>query len=267
MKTLLLLASAAMAFAATAAETSTTVIAPQSLHVITVPAGTRLLPEPPPFKSVEAMQAEFVRRFEASPGFGLSRVIRPTFLAPTPALVWNGATYRVAPPELVALEDEPIVFAPREHAAFRIGISTNVTRREVRKLFKHRPLTSLETNAVLALREGRDLVVLTNRVAMPEAQIELISTSDLLDFGARQAGHAEREIGAPTPDLLVFGALRAGKTCAACHQCDQGTLLGAFAYRLAPAAMPPDTGPNSPALRSNLVARLFAPTSAPRSRL
>jgi hypothetical protein len=245
MKTLLLLASAAMALAATAAEPSQTAIGPQSLQIIKEPVGTRGAPEPPPFKSVEAMQAEFVRRFEASPGFGLSRVIRPIFLAPTPALVWNGATYRVAPPELVALEDDSVVYAPREHAALHVGISTNVTRREVRKLFNHRPLTSLETNAVLALREGRDLVVLTNRVAAPEGQIELIST----------------------PDLLVFGALRAGKTCAACHQCDQGTLLGAFAYHLAPAVTPPDNSPGSPALRSNLVARLFAPPQAPRSRL
>jgi hypothetical protein len=238
MKTTLLLASAAITFAAAAAEHSVPVIAPQSTAVIMDAAGTQRRPEPPPFKSVEAMQSEFVRRFEASPGFGLSRVIRPIFLAPTPALVWNGATYRVAPPELVGLEDDPIVYAPREHAAFQIGISTNVTRREVRKLFKHRPLTSLETNAVLALREGRDLVVLTNRVAVPEAQVQLLSTA---------------------PDLLVFGALRAGKTCAACHQCEQGTLLGAFAYHLAPDAMPPETGPAAPVLRSNLVARLFAP--------
>lgn len=236
---MLLLASAAMTFAAAAAEHSTPVITPQSTSFIIDAAAAQVKPEPPPFKSVEAMQAEFVRRFEASPGFGLSRVIRPIFLAPAPALVWNGATYRVAPPELVGLEDDPVVYAPREHAfAFRVGISTNATRREVRKLFQNRPLTSLETNAIVALREGRDLVVLTNRVAVPEAQIQLLSTA---------------------PDLLVFGALRAGKTCAACHQCEQGTLLGAFAYRLGPAAMPLETGPGSPVLRSNLVARLFLP--------
>ena len=235
-----------MTFAAAAAETSPIAVGPQSLHVITASTGTMVSPEPPPFKSVEGMQAEFLRRFESSPGFGLSRVVRPIFLAPTPALVWNGATYRVVPPELVGLEDDPIVYAPREHAAFRGGISTNVTRREVRKLFNHRPLTSLETNALLALREGRDLVVLANRVAVPETQVQLLSTS---------------------PELLVYGALRAGKTCAACHQCDQGTLLGAFAYHLAPVANSPDNSPNSPSLRSNLVARLFAPPSAPRSRL
>jgi hypothetical protein len=235
MKRLLLLALAAMAFAASAAETYPTAISSQSLQIIEDPVQTRVLPELPPFKSVEAMQAEFVRRFEASPGFGLSRVIRPIYLAPTPALVWNGATYRVVPPELVALEDDPIVYAPREHAAFQVGISTNVTRREVRKLFKHRPLTSLETNLVLALREGRDLVIVTNRVDVPESQVGLISKA---------------------PDLFAFGALRAGKTCAACHQCEQGTLLGAFAYRLAPGVVP-DNASSSPTLSSNLVARLF----------
>src|SRR5262245_48836002 len=185
MKTLLVLAWAAMAFAATAAETSQTV---PSAQFFQNPDETRVVSEPPPFKSIEAMQAEFLRRFEASPGFGLSRVIRPVYLAPTPALVLNGATYRVVPPELMALEDDAIVYAPREHAAFGGGISTNATRREVRKLFKHRSLTSLETNAVLALREGRDLVVFTNRVDAPETSAELVPA---------------------TPDLLVFGALRA----------------------------------------------------------
>jgi len=238
MKTLLILASAVMAFAATAAETSLTVETLQQLQATKESAGAQVRPELPPFKSLEAMQAEFLRRFEASPGFGLSRVIRPIYLAPTPALVWSGATYPVVPPELVALEDDPIVYAPREHAAFQVGISTNVTRREVRKLFKHRSLTSLETNAVVALREGHDLVILTNRVAAADSRIDLVPSA---------------------PELLVFGALRAGKSCATCHQCEQGTLLGAFAYRLSPAAVPSDNGPTSPALRSNLVALLFAP--------
>ncbi len=186
------------------------------------------------------MQAEFVRRFEASPGFGLSRVVRPVFLAPTPMLVWGGTTYQVAPPELVGLEDDPIVYAPREHAAFARGVSTNATRREIRKLFTHRPLTALETNLVAALREGRDLVVTTNPVARPEAQFESLAS----------------------PGLLVFGALRAGKSCTACHQCNENTLLGAFAYNLTPLALPPDSGTNSPALRSNAVARLTLPSIA-----
>src|SRR5262245_59606646 len=121
-KTLLLLASAAMAFAATAAEPPQTVIAPQSEQATSQPGGIPARPELPPFRSVEAMHAEFLRRFEASPGFGLSRVVRPIFLAPTPALVRNDATYRVVPPELVALEDDPIVYGAREHAAFQVGI-------------------------------------------------------------------------------------------------------------------------------------------------
>jgi hypothetical protein len=238
---------ATLALAAGAAETDLrqliTPLPPQRKEVSPQAA----MANPPPFTSPTAMQAEFVRRFEASPGFGLSRVMRPIFLAPTPALVWNGATYPVAPPELVGLEDEPVVYAPREHGTTgrglglgTIGLGTNrVSRSEVRKLFTHRPLTEIETNAVRALREGRDLVVCTNQVIRPEAKVELVPAD------------------APAP-LLVFGALRAGKTCAACHQCELGTLLGAFAYRLTP--LPKPDAPPAPAVRSNLVALLTAPT-------
>ncbi len=230
MKTLFLLASATAALAVVAAETVPTQQA-ASLPPAAARSTQKLAPQqPPPFNSPEAMQAEFVRRFEASPGFGLSRVVRPVVLAPTPALVRNGTTYTVVPPELVALEDDPVVYAPHEHAAFSRGISTNVTRREVRKLFKHRALTALETNIVAALREGRDLVVVNNPVARPEAQFDLLSP----------------------PGLLVYGALRAGKTCAACHQCGEGALLGAFAYTLTPVATDGGGGTNTIPVLSKL---------------
>lgn len=170
--------------------------------------------EPPPFRSPESMQAEFIRRFEASPGFGLSRVRRPAFLAPTPWLVWNGTTYKVEPPDLVGLEEEPLAYRPREHGGLNSGLSsTNLSRREIRKLFQHRPLTSEETNAVITLREGRDLVVFTNHLVAAE------NASDRL---------------AMSPSLSVLGALRPGPACARCHSCDQGSLLGAFSYMLTP---------------------------------
>jgi hypothetical protein len=230
MKTFLLIASATAALAVGAAETVPTPKAASPLPAAGGSLQKLARQEPPPFNSPAVMQAEFVRRFEASPGFGLSRVLRPVFLAPTPALVCNGVTYTVVPPELVALEDEPVVYAPHEHAARSRGISTNVTPREVRKLFTHRPLTALETNIVAALRQGRDLVVMNNPVARPEAQFELFAP----------------------PGLLVYGALRAGKTCAACHQCDQGTLLGAFAYTLNPVSTAADGGTNATPLLSKL---------------
>jgi len=170
-----------------------------------------------PFQSPQAMHAEFLRRFQSSPGFGFSRMLLPEFLAPAPALVWNKTTYPVTPPLLIGLEDDPIAYPPREyHRNYSLG--TNQSRAEVRKKFVHRPLTALETNAVLALRDGGDVVILPDRVVAPESQFTRLDT---------------------TPSLLVVGALRAGRDCAACHQCKEGTLLGAFAYSLTP--LPPPT--------------------------
>ncbi|MEY2409793.1 MAG: hypothetical protein QOF48_2463 [Verrucomicrobiota bacterium] len=182
------------------------------------------------------MQAEFVRRFEASPGFGLSRVQRPVFRAPAPALVWNHSTYRVVPPTLIGLEDDPIVYAPMEHSHQFLEHSTNQSPRQVRSRFARRAMTAIETNAILALRQGRELVVVTNRVVVPEAE------SSRLLMG---------------PELLVVGALRARHDCAACHQCKEGTLLGAFAYSLSPLSIPLDAATNSTVTSSNVVAQLL----------
>jgi hypothetical protein len=246
MKTTLLLAGAALALSAFAAETIPTLKSSAPFKGAgNVPV--QRVAEPPPFSSPQTMQAEFVRRFEASPGFGLQRVLRPIFLAPTPALVWNDTTYPIAPPELIGLEDDPVAYSPREHA-YRFPVSTNETRSlrsEVRKRFQSRPLTEVETNAVLALRSGRDLVILTNSVESAEAAVERLITP---------------------PELLVVGALRAKKDCAACHQCEQGSLLGAFTYRLTPLG-PVSGGINSPAADSNLLARLTASLPLMRSKL
>lgn len=235
MKTFLLFVTATATLTVLAAEPSQNQQQSATIDALDEASGSRL----PPFVAPDAMHGEFVRRFEASPGFGLSRVVRPVFRAPVPALVWNGTTYRVTAPELIGLEDDAVAYAPREHAGFG-GISTNATRREVRKHFKHRPLTALETNAILAMREGRDLVVLTNRVSMPEAAVTRLDTA---------------------PHLFVLGALRASASCAKCHQCEPNELLGAFAYNLAPLDTAPNAPANSSAPRSNLVAWVSAHAS------
>jgi hypothetical protein len=206
MKKLIVLPWAALAFTLMAAETQ---LIPKGLLPEPLSGGSvqpAAAPEPQPFESPEAMQAEFVRRFEASPGFGMSRVIRPVFMAPSPALMFSGTKYQVAPPDLIGLEDQPAVYAAREHAFFRAKTNSNV-----RELFQARALSALETNAVASLRKGRDLVVKT----IP------------LDAVASRANHA-------APSLLVVGALRASASCANCHGCDKGALLGAFTYTLKP---------------------------------
>jgi hypothetical protein len=107
---------------------------------------------------------------------------------------------------LIGLEDQPTVFAAREHPFRHAKTNSNV-----RELFQARAMSALETNAVASLRKGKELVVTTITVNAANAP----------------ARHA-------APDLLVVGALRAGETCANCHGCAKGTLLGAFTYTLKP---------------------------------
>src|SRR6185295_18226588 len=158
MKKLIVLPWAALAFTLVAAETQ---LIPKGLLPESLSGGKKssqpsVRPEPPPFESPEAMQAEFIRRFEASPGFGMMRVIRPVFMAPSPALMFSGIKYQVAPPDLIGLEDQPAVYAAREHSFSRARTNSNI-----RELFQARALSALETNAVASLRRGKNLVVKT----------------------------------------------------------------------------------------------------------
>src|SRR5687767_9840266 len=77
--------------------------------------GTSPSPEVQPLTSPKALHDEFERRFVASPGFGMSRIIRPIFTAPAAILVHNGASYRIVPPDLIGLENSPAVYSARDH--------------------------------------------------------------------------------------------------------------------------------------------------------
>jgi hypothetical protein len=218
-KIIIILAGATLAAVIAAAERNA-IHAPHSSSVpVGIKKSTRLpgQREVRPFESAEAMQAEFYQRFLASPGFGKSRILRPIFLAPTPTLVHNGVHYGVVPPDLIGLEEEPSVYAAQEHAF--PGPKTNS---ETRQLFRSRPMTALETNAVATIRTGRELVV------------TLIPPSSR----AARADHI-------APDLLVVGALRASASCAKCHQCAEGQLLGAFTFMLKPISVLPGGTTNS----------------------
>jgi len=208
MKKLIILPWAALAFTLVAADIKLIPkgLLPESLFVAQQSTQPAPRPEPPPFESPEAMQAEFVRRFEASPGFGMSRVMRPIFMAPSPTLRFSGTKYQVVPPDLIGLEDQPAVYAAREHAFLRAKTNNNV-----RELFQARAMSALETNAVASLRKGREVVVTTIAPDAAKAHAKHIA-----------------------PDLLVVGALRASESCANCHGCAKGTLLGAFTYTLKP---------------------------------
>lgn len=162
-------------------------------------------PAPKPFASADAMHAEYLHRFLVTPGFGTSRVLVPEFYRPTPDLDFHGQQFIMRAPDLIGLEENPVAYVVRRHRITK----DEFTNRTARALLKKRPLTALETNAVTALRAGRDLV--TTKQTTPDS-----------------GDH-----------LLVLGALRATRDCMKCHECAEGTLLGAFSYTLLPAPAQP----------------------------
>ena len=210
MKTLIPLVMAALALTAPAADNLT---APQSSQSAAVPAVTKLA-------SLEAVQAEYLKRFVESPGFGASRILRPRFNLPV-QLVLSGTAWQVPPPQLIGLEDAPLVYLHNGSGPSKADLSDHA----LRKLLGRRPLTATETNLVAALRAGANLALATNRVEVVEEGRSLV-----------------RE------EWLALGALRAGRDCAACHQCEQGRLLGAFTYTFTLIEMP-EAATNAPPLR------------------
>src|SRR5688572_29396188 len=94
MKTLLVLFVAALALIAPAADNFST------LRLLQQSAADSAVTK---LDSLEAVQAEFFKRFIESPGFGPARIIRPPFHQPV-QLVRGDTLYQVPPPELIGLE-------------------------------------------------------------------------------------------------------------------------------------------------------------------
>lgn len=169
------------------------------------------------FDSAEAMHADHIHRFETAPGFGMSRVL---VMPRASELRLAYETYRVPKPDLIALEDKPHAYvSPYE----MISVAA-LTNRTARAQLQKRPLSALETKAVASLREGRNLVVQPATFPM-------------------ETLNGTREVSG----LLAVGALRAKAGCAKCHEVAEGTLLGAFSYKLyRTAASAPETIANAP---------------------
>lgn len=170
------------------------------------------------FESLAIAHAAYTEDFAKKPGFGSSRII---FLPGQDYVTLAGKTYRFSTPELVGLENEPVVYR-------RTGGMQNITvaimsKAELRSRLTRRALTSVESNAVVQLRAGKDLV--THKEQVPIYAFD------------KEVGHAM--------GIRAIGALRAEQNCAHCHGVKEGTLLGAFSYALTPtnlvAMSAPDT--------------------------
>lgn len=154
------------------------------------------------FDSAEAMHADHIHRFETAPGFGTSRIM---VMPRASELTLAYETYLVPKPDLIALETKPVAYiSPME----MISVAS-LTNRSTRARLQTRPLDELETKAIASLREGRNLVVQPTKFPM----LTLQGTQEI-------------------SGLLAVGALRAKASCAKCHEVAEGTLLGAFSYKL-----------------------------------
>jgi hypothetical protein len=154
------------------------------------------------FDSAEAMHTDHIHRFETAPGFGMSRVM---VMPRASELTLAYETYLVPKPDLIALEDKVVAY----NSPIEMISVASLTNRTTRARLQTRPLTELETKAIASLREGRNLVVQPTTFPM----LTLQGTQEI-------------------SGLLAVGALRAKASCAKCHEVAEGTLLGAFSYKL-----------------------------------
>ena len=162
------------------------------------------------FESLESMQDAYFSLFRSKPGFGASRI--QTF-PPHDEVTLGGYTYQFTSPDLIGLEDEPLAY----HRRLEMISMAELTNRTSRASLQRRPLTADETRAVAELRTGKNMAAFPIPIGIVTPQ----GTNEVTG-------------------LLAVGALRARTECAQCHQCKEGTLLGAFSYQLVPKnAAPP----------------------------
>lgn len=160
----------------------------------------------PPFVSLDALQAEFLKRFLDAPGFGMSRVILPEFHRPASQLLLSGRKFEVKAPELIGLEEHaaPVAYQLPMGSFAKADLTNKVMKSSV----KLRELNDFESRALARLRSGENVVM-------------------ELDSAAKQSPQAKNAM-----RLKAMGAIRATKDCLDCHSGKEGKLLGAFSYVL-----------------------------------
>ncbi len=152
------------------------------------------------YDSFEVMHADQIRHFRSTPGFGMSRML---MLPASMEFTLCDETFFVPRPELLALEGQPTAYRSRM-GSVTLG---DLTNRLARAQLKTRQLTITEISAIGKLGAGQDWVLADEIYADGTGEI----------IGRR-----------------AVGALRAEVECARCHNCAEGTLLGAFSYALIP---------------------------------
>ena len=200
-------------------------------------------PAPPPAQKPPAeplpqalvdFHAAHIHEFETAPGFGMRRMM---VMPVATSVILADVSYQAFKPDLIALETKPVAY--RSRSGELVGLRS-LTNRTARASLPTRPITAEEESAIAALREGAHLVQKETTITIKtQTQIDSVpvfahgTTQELrLPLNGTQTRTHSTEV----PALLVVGALRAKATCARCHECPEGTLLGAFSYTLMPTA-------------------------------
>lgn len=203
------------------------------------------------FGSLDAMHEHYIGQFQTAPGFGSSRMFR---LPRLNEIELPGYTYTIKLPDLISLENEPVVYRSSEINIVGMNVLTN---RATKPHLPKRETTLAEANAVMKLRRGENMVIVKSLVlpvgmpefpttrpsphpTSPQPATPVVSGAASRIPPVRPASRVPLTVPQPMqmdnriPGLLAVGALRAGKACADCHGCEEGTLLGAFSYQLIP---------------------------------
>lgn len=188
------------------------------------------LPEPidfsPPenaagWRSLEEMHAAYTEAFVNSEGFGMERILTIETPSFRPLFV-NRRPFRVERMELVSLmSDQPVAYQ---------STFVNATR-DTLDIHRRRPLTEFEEMALSEIANGKSFVwqepqFSDTRGVVRSDRSNIVELPSVFELKRKQC-----------PGTLV-AELRASESCVACHQINEGALMGAFVYQLSPTLNP-----------------------------
>lgn len=171
------------------------------------------------WNSFEEMHKVYTQAFVDSEGFGMSRIL--TFDEPgRKSLFVNGVPHRVAGMELIGLmQQQPVAY---------ISNWMNITRNQL-NVYEQRNLTEAELAAMTCLQQGGPHVWLPPATGSTHASDIRYDAESLhqqtVNARAIDQEHTEKH------GTLIAG-LTATNSCVNCHDVPEGTLLGAFIYKM-----------------------------------
>ena len=172
------------------------------------------------WQSFEEMHEVYTQAFVDSEGFGMNRIV--TFDEPYQrSLFVNGVPHRVSGMGMIGhMHAEPIAYA-----ASWLNI-----RRDQLNILEQREITPFERTALESLKQGAPYVWMAAE-EMPVAAAIVDGNVSVNSDSQASSGEFSKP-----PHGVLIAALRATQSCTACHDVQQGYLLGAFVYNMRPVA-------------------------------